>query len=460
ERMHRQGQIDRLLELNREVTDANRQLTRFIDELRARNEELMLMTEEAQASTEEVETLNEELQASNEELETLNEELQATVEELNTTNDELQARSIEAQHMAQVSELGRARLEMILRSMADAVLVIDRTGQVELANEAARQLFGGPGREVGMLGNVALLDQDGLALVGAEMLQQFAAHGESFALEFTIRTPEGEFRFYDATGGPIRSGGEGEGEVVVVRDITDRSQRQMQDEFLALANHELRAPLTVLQSSIQMLIRQLSRRPEDVGALRARADTALTQAQQLGRLISDLASTTRLQSGRYQLEPAPLRLDDLVAQAVEGVRTSGEGPRIELVRGEPLTVNADAGRLEQVVLNLLQNALTYAAGSERIVVRLGQAEGWARIEVQDFGSGIPAAEIPRIFNRFYQVHRTDRAARGGLGLGLYISQGIARAHGGRIEVASVEGHGTTFTVLLPLGSPDEREDSA
>ena len=131
-------------------------------------------------------------------------------------------------------------------------------------------------------------------------------------------------------------------------------------------------------------------------------------------------------------------------------------PAIDLLGG-------NAVRLEQVLMNLLTNAITYAPHAERLVVGLRRDGGEAEVWVRDEGSGIAAAELPRIFARFYQVERSDeRPSRRGLGLGLYIAHELVVAHGGRIEVASVEapakGHGTTFTIHLPLapGGADER----
>src|SRR5262249_37803195 len=132
----REQLIQRLVETNRQLIEANQDLTSTNEELRTTNEEFLLSAEEAQAAIEEVETLNEELQATNEELETLNEELQATIEELNATNDDLNARTVELQEMASTSEQERARLEAILSSLGDAVLVVNSAGASQLTNAA------------------------------------------------------------------------------------------------------------------------------------------------------------------------------------------------------------------------------------------------------------------------------------------------------------------------------------
>ncbi len=144
------------------------------------------------------------------------------------------------------------------------------------------------------------------------------------------------------------------------------------------------------------------------------------------------------------------------AQALPG------GHPIHLARvAAPLWVRGDAGRLEQVLVNLLTNAATHAPSARAIDVRLRRVGAEAALEVQDYGRGIAAAQVPHLFTRFYQVARADRPAQGGLGLGLFICQELIAAHGGHITVASTEGEGTTFTVWLPLleGAPPARDVS-
>ena len=116
----------------------------------------------------------------------------------------------------------------------------------------------------------------------------------------------------------------------------------------------------------------------------------------------------------------------------------------------PLWMHGDAGRLEQVLFNLLTNARTHAPSATPIEVRLQRAYAEAALEVRDYGRGIAADQLPHLFARFYQVARADRPSQGGLGLGLFLCQELIAAHGGRITVASTEGHGTTFTVWVPL----------
>lgn len=446
----RQEQLmQRLVETNRQLVEANQELTSSNEELRTTNEEFLLSTEEAQAAAEEVETLNEELQATNEELETLNEELQSTIEELNTTNDDLNARSLELQGMARASEEERARLEAILSSMPSALLVVDKDGSLVMTNAAYTKMFGGP------TANFLARDEDGHILAPAETPRERALRGESFRMEFTLTAEDGSRRWFEAVGQPIRSTGtDQQGAVVSIRDITERSLHRLQDEFLSLASHELRTPLTPLQGTLQMLLKQVQDLPASAPQRRY-TERALFQTRRLRRLVDDLLDAARLQNGKYNLNLERVRLDELVVQTVEiaQAQTTEQAIHLETI-GEPLSVSGDSGRLEQVLLNLLNNAIAYAPQSKQIDVRLRRVGNEAEIQVQDYGKGIPAADLPHLFSRFYQAARGTNKSKG-LGLGLYIAQELITAHGGQITAVSEEGKGTMFTIRLPLLPAEE-----
>ena len=433
----------RVAQTYRQVLEANQELTSTNEELRSANEEFLVNTEEAQAATEEVETLNEELQATNEELETLNEELQSTIEELNTTNDDLHARSQELQDLASTSEEARGRLEAILANNPSALLVVNTAGELVMTNPAYAEMFGGP------KATILALDEAGHLLPPEALPRERAARGESFRMEFTLTAEDGSRRWFEAIGQPIREPGQ-QGGVVAIRDITDRSLQRLQEEFMAQASHELRTPLTSLKGELQLHLKRLAEQSVDAPVHRS-AERALSQVQRLQRLVEDLLDVTRLHNGKYRLELAPLQLEDLAEQAKEEAQALTTSQTITLeVSGAPVRVLGDAGRLEQVLMNLLTNAIAYAQSSRQIEVRLRRVGNEAELQVQDTGPGIPPEELPQLFSRFYQATRRNRQGKRGLGLGLYIAREIVTAHGGQIEVESVQGQGTTFTVRLPL----------
>ena len=450
------AQVERLTRSTRELRDANDELTRTNLDLRQANEEFQMTTEELQAATEEVETLNEELQATNEELETLNEELQATVEELNTSNDDLEARSIELQATAvsleeqrHTLETERTWLSAILVSMSDAVLAVDVQGQSLLTNAAYAQMFGSS--------NATILpeDEQGQPFPIETAPQRRAARGESFSMSFTLKMPDGTRHWFEANGQPIfqsKRPGEIGGGVVVIRDITDRSMRKLQDEFLTQANHELRTPLTAAQAALQMLRKMKPATEFSSERVQHHIAIALRQVQRIGALVGDLADVGRLQSGTLQIQHSPVDLGIVVSSAVDAARLIvAEGQEITLTPPPPtpLMVLGDSLRLEQVMLNLLANAIKYAPYSERIEVCLRQDGAIAEVQVQDQGPGIPKRDLPYLFQRFYQVTASGETQHG-LGLGLFIVKEMVEAQGGTVGVESRLGDGATFTVRLPL----------
>ncbi len=341
-----------------------------------------------------------------------------------------------------------------------------------------------------MFGTGVLLtpeDAQGRALSPAETPQARAARGETFSLEFTLPAAGGTRRWYEANGQPLPDHGAAHA-IVVIRDITLSAQhrhlqdeflslashelrtpftsvqgyvvirditlsaqhRHLQDEFLSLASHELRTPLTSVQGYLDLLPTRVQRTSDDE-RIRRYATQAQGQTRRLVALVRDLKGVARLQSGKLTLTLAPLDLAALTAGVVETARDLPPGHTIHLdAPTEPVRVRGDAGRLEQVLFNLLTNAIAYAPSATPIDVRLRRIGTEIALDVQDYGWGIAADQLPHLFSRFYQVARPDRPSQAGLGLGLFICQELAAAHGGRIVVASTEGEGTTFTVWLPL----------
>lgn len=438
----------------RALRAADQQMAAEQGRLRAENEHLQPVSEEAQAAAEEIETLNEEQQASNEELETLNEELQATVEELNTTNADLHARALELETLAATlaaqraeSEDARNWLQVILDNMSEAMLVVDVSGEVHLTNPAWDRL-------VGAAGEIVPEDDQGRPLPPDLWPQRRALEREASTLQFTLPGDDDVRRWFEATIQPVLVEDGSRLGVVVIRDISERSLRQLQQQFLALASHELRTPLTTLSGSLQLIARRL---PEEDNSERLRryVTRALEQVKRLEEHISELTDIVHLQSGAFRVERARLDLTELVRNTLEIARYMPNGQQIRgSLTEESIGFDGDARRLEQVLLNLLVNAFRHAPGPDGVDVRLRHEDGAAIIEVQDYGPGIPEAALPEIFSRFYQV-ADDKTVRAGLGLGLLIAREIVSAHDGSIAVESVEGNGSTFRVRLPLTDDHE-----
>ena len=177
----------------------------------------------------------------------------------------------------------------------------------------------------------------------------------------------------------------------------------------------------------------------------------LRQVDRLTSLVNDLLDVSRIERGKLALRPEPVDLAELVAGVVEDFR--GQAPLRALsleVPGAPVVARVDAVRIEQVLANLLENALRYTPEQSPVEIRLGQQAGQAQIEVTDHGPGIPLDQQPLLFTRFYRVRSDPTRPHGGLGLGLYISRQIIELHGGEIGFSTAPDRGSTFFFRLPL----------
>jgi two-component system, chemotaxis family, CheB/CheR fusion protein len=337
--------------------------------------------------------------------------------------------------------LARHQFEATLSAMGDAVMAVAPDGTLELTNAAFDQFFG-PSR------TFVPEDELGRPLPEMDWPQRRAANGESFTMLFTLRQAQEARRWFEGSGQPLLINGVQQGGVVVIRDVTDRSLRHLQEQFLAVAGHELRTPLTALSLSIDLAARRVENLDDQ--RLRQHIARAAGQTRRLTELAHEIVDVVRLTTATLPIERAPLDLSDLSRRVVDTIQViAGEQPVTLQGDDAPIVILGDARRIEQILLNLLVNAVTFSGGSGSIDVSLRQAEGIAEVAVHDHGPGIPAHVLPHIFDRFYRVD-DERSAREGLGLGLFIAREIVNAHEGRIEVESTIGSGATFTVRLPL----------
>lgn len=217
--------------------------------------------------------------------------------------------------------------------------------------------------------------------------------------------------------------------------------------FLADASHELRTPLTIIRGELEVMLEQSDGAPE----LQERIGSVLEEVARLSKIVEGLFALSRLDAGEAQAEWVHVDLAKLAATTADQMELLAEdkGIAIHCESTGEVTVQGDRGRLKQVIVNLLDNAIKYTPSGGRIVVRTGARQGTAFLDVSDTGVGIPAAAIPRVFDRFFRVDEARTRAEGGAGIGLSIVKSIATAHGGTVSVESEEKRGTCFHVELP-----------
>jgi signal transduction histidine kinase len=226
---------------------------------------------------------------------------------------------------------------------------------------------------------------------------------------------------------------------------------QARDQFLSIASHELKTPLTSLLGNVHVIERRAAREggwsERNLQALRVIGD----QAQRLNKLVGTMLDLSRIESGQLSIERLPLDLYALVQRVVAEMQPTLEGQTVDLHRpNEMIIVAGDELRLEQVIHNLLGNAAKYSPSGGAIRVQVDRNTTMAWLAVTDQGMGIPQAALPNLFQRFYRAPNVDYRQISGVGIGLYVVKEIVTLHGGEVHVTSTEGQGSTFTICLPL----------
>jgi heavy metal sensor kinase len=230
-------------------------------------------------------------------------------------------------------------------------------------------------------------------------------------------------------------------------DRLDRAFRR-QRQFTADASHELRTPLTMLASQIDVALERKRTAADYETLLRSLREDAARMTQ----LVSELLTLARADAGQQLLTREELDLGELVSNVVQAMQPLALQRGVQLAEhGQPqVTISGDQTRLTQLLINLVDNALRYTSSGGRVDVAVKEEAGWAELSVADTGMGIAAEHLPHLFERFYRADPARARSDGGSGLGLAIAQWIVQAHGGQISVASEFGHGSTFTVRIPL----------
>lgn len=230
---------------------------------------------------------------------------------------------------------------------------------------------------------------------------------------------------------------------------------QVRDQFLSVAAHELKTPMTSILGTTQLLLRRLERtrsvEDRELNTLRLLAN----QTHRLNRLVDSLLNLSRLEAGQLTIDHDKVDVAALVRRTVDEMSLAIETHNVECVGADqPLLVTGDELRLEQVLQNLLQNAIKYSPNGGKISIHLEPYQDMALISIADQGLGIPETALPQLFNRFYRAENPAFKLISGIGLGLYVVREIVKMHGGTVEVESTEGQGSTFTVRLPLYQPE------
>lgn len=372
--------------------------------------------------------------------------------------------AIDNARLYQEAQKTRDQLNIILQGVVDGISVLDRHGRLVFMNEAGARRSGYITVEDAIKGSGSqtvrahaeqrfeMLDEQGNPFPYEELPSRRALRGE--------KAPQAVVQYYDKVtqtrqwsmvkARPLFDAtGQVELAITIFSDVTEAyEENQRKDEFISMASHELKTPVTSLKGFAQVLQRRLQKQGDEKALhFVTRMDAQLNR---LTKLVSDLLDVSRMQAGKLTFDSESFELDALVLETVEDVQAATAGHQIVVEGRTGGCVVGDKDRLGQVFINLLTNAVKYSPQKEKVIVHLSADSREAVVSVQDSGIGIDAVHHQRIFERFYQVTDPEEKTFPGLGMGLYISYEIVQRHEGRMWVESSKGNGSTFFVALPL----------
>jgi len=332
----------------------------------------------------------------------------------------------------------RGKLAAMLAAMTDGVMMTDAGGTVTLANRAAEKLF--------RLGKEPVLGRSLIEVTRDHqidgVLKRCLMEGKEQTLAVETGAPQ---RFLRVVAVPL-AGGSLAGALLLVQDLTElKSLQTVRQEFVGNVTHELKTPLASIKAMAETL-RDVDD-PKTAEGFLVRIDA---EVDRMTRMITELTELSRIETGQADLKVAAVSPGELVEEVIARFRHFADTAKVDLgsrVAPGLAPVYVDRGRVEQALGNLVHNAIKFTPEGGRVTVSVGMEEGKVAVAVTDTGIGIPADDLPRVFERFYKVDRARSG--GGTGLGLAIARHVALAHGGDIRVQSTEGRGSTFILTLP-----------
>lgn len=388
--------------------------------------------------------LNEQLAVSNEELIATNDELKAMHTNLQRLNNELDERVKSRTRSLEESE---ARFRSMAESSGILIALADETRNFVYLTRAWIQLTGHTTEKLLGFGWIDMLHPDDQQHALSSYMSAFKRH-EPFTAEFRILNHKNDYCWLLAKGFPrVIQDDTIVGYIISCMDITElKEAEQRKDDFISIASHELKTPLTSLKASLQILDKMKD--GFDSKQLVHLIGQANKSMDKITGLVNDLLNTSRTREGFLPLNKTTFIVADMLNTCCNHVRAEGKY-NLVFEGDTTLQVYADEARIEQVVVNFVNNAIKYAPDSKDIFLKVEKLENVAKISVKDTGPGIAEDKIPRLFERYYRADYSGMRYSG-LGLGLYISSEIIKRHGGEIGVDTEIGKGSMFWFTLPL----------
>lgn len=344
-------------------------------------------------------------------------------------------------HHLEVINQEKEQLSNILTSMTDSVITFNRDSTILLSNPPAERLL-----------------QKWFISKGAQSerpLPPEIYHMLDHVLNFEDKLEEEleiDGSYFGFTISPLYSGEKIRGAVAVIRDMTEQHRlEKLRSDFIANVSHELRTPIAMLQGYSEAILDEVVSTPEERNEM---IKIIYDESQRMGRLVKDLLDLARMESGHMRLYKDDLPINAIFERITQKFAQVAKEKHVTLnyhsVFADDNHINIDEDRIEQVLTNLIDNAIRHTPKEGSVAVKVSKEGSFAKVEVQDTGTGIPKEDVPYVFERFYKADKARTRSKGGTGLGLAIAKNIVQAHKGNIQVESVEGEGTTFMFYLPL----------
>jgi two-component system phosphate regulon sensor histidine kinase PhoR len=336
------------------------------------------------------------------------------------------------------------QLSGVLKNMTSGVLLVDKDGNILLSNRAIRNMLGSDQETFTGKPHMEAIKNAGLSRLIDQCLEEQAEIRDEIQLYYP------DERILDVHLAPyVGENGKLKGIVAVLHDITDiRRLEKMRSEFIANVSHELKTPITSVKGFTETL---LDGAMEDEEALHHFLTIIHKESDRLHRLINDILHLSKIEQHKIALDMEPVNVTEIIEHVADTVRKDVEKKELELMipGNREIWIEGQKDRIQQVVLNLVSNAIAYTPPGGKIAVSVEEKGEKIELRVQDTGIGISQKDLPRLFERFYRVDKARSRNSGGTGLGLAIVKHLVESHQGEIKVESEEGKGTTFTVVLP-----------
>ncbi|WP_423148612.1 PAS domain S-box protein [Rubrolithibacter danxiaensis] len=361
-------------------------------------------------------------------------------------------------HDQKLSSEELRKSETYFRQLADQspfmIWKVDEKGFCNYVNKPWINFTGMEFEESMILGWGKAFHPEDMAKEYAKFMQCFNQR-KAYHSKFRIQRYDGQYRWVLAQSNPL-VGVDFQGYIGSLTDITEqelaqqatRLLMQKKDEFMSIASHELKTPITSMKASLQ-IVQRISEKNAEVRNIHSFIEKANKQVNKLSGLVEDLLDVTKIHAGKMIFTPASFNIKDVISDCLDQLQEFASSHQIVLKGDADILVIADKHRIEQVIVNFLSNAIKYSPDADQVILTVKKEPKSVKIEVRDFGIGIPGDKADFVFDRFFRVQESSQKFSG-LGLGLYISAEIIKRHGGDLGVNSVEGEGSVFWFRLPL----------